>query len=172
MKLLAKILRLMGLIVSVILTFVVVFIKFIKEQPARVTLSMLGVILALILMFIFIRFGKVWIHNKLSAIATAKELNVNGKTKPLFQVLLNMLYIFYPILILVLFLYGMAVYEGTLWLDILTMLGCIAIYFIFEFISLWIERYAIKQEQLIKLEQDKEDLAERVAKKINFEVKK
>jgi len=172
MKLLAKILRLMGLIVSVILTFVVVFIKFIKEQPARVTLSMLGVILALILMFLFIRFGKVWIHNKLSAIATAKELNVNGKTKPLFQVLLNMLYIFYPILILVLFLYGMAVYEGTLWLDILTMLGCIAIYFIFEFISLWIERYAIKQEQLIKLEQDKEDLAERVAKKINFEVKK
>ena len=172
MRLLAKILRLMGLIVSAVFTFVVVFTKFIQEQPARVRLSMLGVIISLVLLVIILRFCKVWIHNKLSSIATAKELNMNGKTRPLFQVLLTMFYIFYPTLILVLFLYGMAVYEGTLWLDVLTMLGCIAIYFIFEFIALSIERYTIKQEQLQKLEQDKEDLAERVAQKINFEVKK
>ena len=136
MRLLAKILRFMGLIVSAVLTFVVVFTKFIQEQPARVTLSMLGVIVALVLLIIFIRFGKVWIHNKLSAMATARELDMNGKTRPLFQVLLTMFYIFYPTLILVLFLYGMAVYEGTLWFDILTMLGCITIYFVFEFIAL------------------------------------
>ncbi|MGN0961510.1 MAG: hypothetical protein ACI4PF_04860 [Christensenellales bacterium] len=171
MKIFAKIFRLLGLFVSGILTFLVVFTKFIKEQPARVKLSMLGVVIALVLFFIFLRFGKMWLKNKLSAIATAKELNVNGRTKPLFQTLLTMLYIFYPAGVLVIFLYGMQVYNGILWLDVLTLIGCIAVYFVFEFIALWYERYALKKEQLQRLEQEKEDMAERVANKINVNYK-
>lgn len=172
MRVLAKVIRLVGLLVSAVLTFLVVFTKFIQEQPARVKFSMLGVVLALILLFIFVRFGKLWLHNKLSAVATAKELSVNGRTKPLFQVLLTMFYIFYPSFIVVLFLYGMAVYNGTLWLDVLTLIGCVAVYFIFEIIALWYERYANKQAELRRLNQEKEDIAERVAKRMKFEVKK
>ena len=171
MRLLAKIFRLIGLITSLLLSMIIVFSKFIKEQPARVKLSMLGVIIALVLLFIFLRFGRLWLQNKLSAIATAKELNMNGRTKPFFQVLVTMFYIFYPSMIVVLFLYGMAVYKGTLWLDVLKLIGCISIYFAFEFIALWYERYSIKKEQLKREDQEKDDIADRVAKKINFEVR-
>lgn len=170
MKTLPRVLRFSGFIIAAVSTLFLVLSKFIVEQPSRVKLSMLGVIIALGLFILFIRYGKLWFKNKLSAIATARELGANGKTKPIFQVLLNMFYIFYPALIMVLFVYGAAVYQGTLWLDIIAMIGCIAIYFIFEFVALTIERYTKKKEQLQQLEKEKEDMADRVAKKITFEI--
>lgn len=172
MRIWVKLIRVVGLLVSVTLSSFVIVSKFVKQQPARVKLSILGVILLLGLLFILVRFGKLWIQKKLSAIATANELGINGRTKPLSQVILSMFYIFYPSLVLVLFLYGMAVYKGTLWLDCLILIGCIAIYFIFEIIALWYERYLNKLEELKRLNQEKEDIAERVSKKIKFEIKK
>jgi hypothetical protein len=167
----AKLIRLAGLVTTGVFLFYYVLSKFIITQSNVVKLSVAGVILGLIIFAIFMRYGKLWLQNKLNAIATAKELSMNGKTKPLFQVILTMFYIFYPSLLVVVFLYGMAQYNGILWLDILKLLGILSIYFVFEFVALWQERMDIRNKELKKYTQEQEELAERVAKKMNYSVK-
>ena len=172
MKILPKIIRIAGVLVSAVMLGVVFYNKFIEDQPARVKLSMLGSMVSIILFLLLIRVFKLFLKNKLSAIATAKELNVAGKTRPFFEILLKMFYVFYPGMVLVLFSYGLEMYSGSLWKNVLTMIGCVAIYFVFDFVSLWLERYSIKKEQLKNIENEKEELADRVAQKITFEINK
>ena len=166
----SKLIRLAGLVVTGVFLAYYVLSKFIISQPARVGVSIGGVVVGLIIFGIFIRWGRLWINNKLNAIATAKELSMNGKTKPMFQVILTMIYIFYPSLLVVLFLYGVSSYNGLLWWDILKLLGILSIYFVFEFVALWQERMDIRNKELKKYTQQQEELAERVAKKMNFKV--
>lgn len=167
----AKLIRLAGLVTTGVFLAYYVITKFIWSQPARVGISISGVVIGLIIFIIFMRWGRLWINNKLNAIATAKELSMSGKTKPLFQVVLTMVYIFYPALLIVLFLYGVAAYNGLLWWDILKLLGILSIYFVFEFVALWQERMDIRNKELKKYAQQAEELAERVAKKMNFSAK-
>lgn len=167
----AKLIRLAGFVTTGVFLAYYVIKNFIVEQPARVGLSVGGVVVGLIIFGIFMRYGRLWINNKLNAIATAKELSMNGKTKPLFQVVLTMIYIFYPSLLVVLFLYGIAEFNGILWWDILKLLAILSIYFVFEFVALWQERMDIRNKELKKYTQEQEELAERVAKKMNYTVK-
>ncbi len=67
--------------------------------------------------------------------------------------------------------YGIQTYIGLLWLNILYVIVTLSIYFMFAFVAIFTERYYNGKEAIEKMEREKEDLAERVAKKINFSVK-
>ena len=90
------------------------------------------------------------------------------RSSPLLSTVLKAVYAVLPALLFVLLFYGISKYNGLLWLNTLKLVGTISIYFVFEFVAVVLERYFNKKRELKKLETEKEDLAERVAKKIKF----
>ena len=167
-KTLSFIIKLIGLATAICSSFYIVLKHFIINQPARTTWSISGFILLGITFLIVKRYASVWLKTKLNAVETARELKVNGNTSPLLATVLKAVYAVLPALLFVLLFYGISKYNGLLWLNTLKLVGTISIYFVFEFVAVVLERYFNKKRELKKLETEKEDLAERVAKKIKF----
>ncbi len=167
-KTLSLIIKLIGLATAICLSMYIVLRHFIINQPARTTWSISGFILLGIAFIILKRYFGLWFKTKINAIETARELNVNGNTSPLFATILKAVYVLIPALLFVLLFYGISKYKGILWLNTLKLVGTVSIYFIFEFVAVVLERYFNKKKELKKLETEKDDLAERVAKKIKF----
>lgn len=165
---LSKTIKFFGFVISIAASIYVVFRYFLIEQPARVTFAISGFIL-LGLAFIFLkRYIGLWFKTKITAVETARELNMNGNTSPLFAVILKAIYVVFPALLFALLFYGIAKYNGLLWLNTLKLVGTVSIYFIFEFMALVLERYFNKRKRLRDLENERNDIAERVASKITF----
>lgn len=167
-KTLSLIIRLIGLTTAICSSFYLVLKYFIINQPARTTWAISGFILLGIVFLIVKRYASLWFKTKVTAIETAKELNVNGNTSPLLASVLKAVYTVLPALLFVLLFYGISKYNGLLWLNTLKLVGTVSIYFVFDFVAVILERYFNKKNKLKELEAEKEDLAERVAKKIKF----
>lgn len=167
-KTLSFFIKLIGLAVAVSSSFYVVLNNFIINQPARTTWSISGFILLGIVFIILKRYLGLWFKTKVTAIETARELNVNGNTSPLLATVLKAIYVLIPALLFALLFYGISKYNGTLWLNTLKLIGTVSIYFIFEFVAVILERHSNKKKQLKKLEQEQDNIAERVSKKIKF----
>lgn len=168
-KPLSLVIKLIGLLIAAGASFYVVLNNFIINQPARTTWSISGFILLGIIFLIVNRYASVWFKTKLNAVETARELKVNGNTSPLFATVLKAVYVVLPALLFVLLFYGLSTYKGILWLNALKLVGTVSIYFIFEFVAVVLERYFNKKNALKKLETERDEMAERVAKKIKFD---
>jgi hypothetical protein len=167
-KTLSFFIKLIGLAIAIASSFYVVLNNFIINQPARTTWSISGFLLLGIIFLIIKRYANLWFKTKVTAIETARELNVNGNTSPLLATILKAVYVVLPALLFVLLFYGISKYNGLLWLNTLKLVGTISIYFIFEFVAVVLERYFNKKKELEKLEAERDAIAERVAKKIKF----
>jgi len=167
-KTLSLIIKLIGLATAICSSFYIVLKHFIIEQLARTTWAISGFLLLGIAFLIVKRYASLWFKTKVTAVETARELNVNGNTSPLLATVLKAVYVVLPALLFVLLFYGISKYNGLLWLNTLKLVGTISIYFIFEFVAVVLERYFNKKKELKKLETEREAIAERVAKKIKF----
>lgn len=168
-KPLSLVIKLIGLLIAAGASFYIVLNNFIIHQPARTTCSISGFILLGVILLIIKRYASIWFKTKLNAVETARELNVNGNTSPLFATVLKAVYVVLPALLFVLLFYGLSTYNGILWLNALKLVGTVSIYFVFEFVAVVLERYFNKKNELKKLETEREEMAERVAKKIKFD---
>ena len=161
-NLLSKFIRLFGFLITVSLAVVWVLNKFIINKPARLGIGVGGSILAIIIFMVSIRVFKMWHRNKLVATEVARELQVNGRTSPFIATLVKAIYVLLPGLILTLLLWGVANYDGVLWIDCIKLIGTLAIYFIFDFVALSVERYFNKKRELQKLEKEQDMLVEKL----------
>src|SRR5690606_26836543 len=107
-KTLSFFIKLIGLIIAICSSFYVVLNNFIINQPARTTWSISGFILLGITFLTIKRYVSLWFKTKVTAIETARELNMNGNTSPLLATILKAFYVVTPALLFALLFYGIS----------------------------------------------------------------